>query len=462
MENSKPKVLVIHALRPTSRQTTIDHLLSFHEHLPNADVQYLHFQQPLPKDIGEIAPDLLVVNYDFLNYRFTPLWPFIKSRHKEIAERAGKVVAIAQDDFWANKLLDNWCMDWGIDRILTASEGGWDLLYPRSHQKIEIFESLTGYAKSTNAPVTPPLESRSIDLGQRVRTMPAHLGRIGQLKASQATSFAEIARNSGFNVDVSTRVEDSFIGAAWFEFLASCRFTIGMKGGASLIDPYGLIHTKVDSYTKLNPLATYEQIEHACFRGKDTKNEFVAVSPRLFESASAGTCQILPPSNYLDVLNPWDHYLPLNMDLSNSKEILDAMRDIDRCQEIATRARAVLVESGNFDYSRLVNSATAGLLMARHQLDSNWKQFSDYLRSSRGLQMESVDLHDAAQLLILNEVVEGGSEVGIQSVASATIRHQLANRGRTEWFNEQVEFAQSDTCFRRSVWTWRDPMNLVE
>ena len=459
MENGKSKVLVIHALRPTSRQTTIDHLLSFHEHLPNADVQYLHFLQPLPKEFGNIAPDLLIVNYDYLNYRFTPLWPFIRRRHKNIAEKAGKVVAIAQDDFWANKLLDNWCMDWEVDRILTASEGGWELLYPRSHKKIEISESLTGYSKSTVAPVTPSLELRSIDLGQRVRTMPAHLGRIGQLKAHQATSFAVIARDAGFKVDVSTRVEDSFIGVAWSDFLASCRFTIGMKGGASLIDPYGLIHTKVDSFTKIHPLDTYESVENACFKGKDTNHEFVAISPRLFESASAGTCQILPPANYLDVLEPWVHYLPLNFDLSNSTEVVSAMRDLERCQEIALRARATLVESGNFDYSKLVNSATSGLLVTSNQLNSNWNVFSEYLNNARALQMESVELHDAVQLLVLDEVTSSGSSYG---VSSEIIRQKLSDCGRTEWFKEQVQFSQNDKFFKRSVWTWRDPMKLEE
>ncbi|NBO57027.1 MAG: hypothetical protein EBU84_21090, partial [Actinobacteria bacterium] len=55
----KHKVLVIHALRPTSRQTTIDHLESFREHLVDADVQYLHFQQPIPQECLDIEPDLL-------------------------------------------------------------------------------------------------------------------------------------------------------------------------------------------------------------------------------------------------------------------------------------------------------------------------------------------------------------------------------------------------------------------
>ena len=158
--NARPHVLVIHALRPTSRQTTIDHLLSFREHLPQADVQYLHFQQPLPKEFEEIEVDLLVINYDYLNYRFTPLWSFVKNRHINIARKAKKVVALAQDDFWANKLLDNWCMDWDVDRILTPIDNDLDVLYPRSIKSKEFKTALTGYVKSGPVPETKLLRDR--------------------------------------------------------------------------------------------------------------------------------------------------------------------------------------------------------------------------------------------------------------------------------------------------------------
>lgn len=453
---SRPKVLVMHALRPTSRQTTIDHLESFREHLPNADVQYLHFQQPLPKEFEEISPDLFIVNYDFLNYRFTPLWPYIKNRHKKIAQRAGKVVAIAQDDFWANKLLDNWCMDWEVDRILTASETGWELLYPRSHGHIQICESLTGYSKSRLAPDTYPIKERSIDLGQRVREMSAHIGRIGQLKAIHASAFAVLAENDGFRVDVSTRVEDSFIGKAWFNFLSSCRFTIGMKGGASLIDPYGLTYTKVQSLKARNPAANYHQIEAACFRRKSQETEFVAVSPRIFESASAGVCQILPPTNYLHVLNPWEHYLPLNLDLSNSAEVLSAMRDLDMCQTIADRAKNVLIESGNFDYSKLVSTATDGLINNRCLDNSVWHEFISFKFNASLLQRVSEDLHDVTQVYIQNRTTSKTMVRDVNSRSIDLVLHKISERCPSKWLEEQIYQASKDKCFQRSVWPWRD------
>jgi hypothetical protein len=452
MRNNTPKVLVIHALRPTSRQTTIDHLLSFREHLPNADVQYLHFQQPLPKNLGEVSPDLLIVNYDYLNYRFSPLWPFIKRRHKDIAERSGKVVAIAQDDFWANKLLDDWCMDWNVDRILTPIDNDRDVLYPKSIKSKEFRTGLTGYVKSGPVPLTKPLSERTIDLGQRVRDMPPHLGRLAQAKARQAVVMADAARSSGFVVDVSTRVEDSFIGTAWFDFLSSCKFTVGMKGGASLHDPRGLIHTKVQSYRVRHPEATFDEIEQHCFKGKDMKYEFTAISPRLFESAMAGTCQILQREDYLGVLEPWRDYIPLESDYSNMNEVLEAMKDLDRCQQIVENAKIALVDSKFFDYSRLVEAATEDLITARFKNDEDWVQLSQIIDVSRKAQDVDADLHDSA----LNMLKRSDQEPDSYSHAETTVTETLRRHSLEMWLIEVETMRKEDLIDAISPWIWRN------
>jgi len=475
----RPKVLVVHALRPTSRQTTIDHLLSFREHLPHCDVQYLHFQQPVPEEIGAVAPDLMVVNYDYLNYRFSPLWPFIRRRHRDIARRAGKVVAIAQDDFWANKLLDNWCIDWDVDRILTPIDNDRDVLYPRSSRNKEFRTGLTGYVRSGPVPETAPLIERRIDLGQRVRAMPPHLGRLAQAKATQAVAFAAVARDAGFMVDVSTRVEDSFTGPAWFAFLASCRFTVGMKGGASLNDPYGLIHTKVQAHLVRHPDASFDEIEARCFPGKDMKHDFSAISPRLFESALAGTCQVLQRDDYLGVLEPWRDYLPLEKDMSNKDEVVAAMRDLDRCQEIVASARTALVDSGVFDYGRLVHAATDGLLRIPTTHDVSWDSFVKYISEASSVSHRcGHELHDASLhfisevILVMNEdetrqlisslsttssakIVQSmfaghPAQNAISHVISAVQQHQ-----QVSWFINQVMCARRDRLSSKVPWTWR-------
>ena len=449
--SDRPKVLVMHALRPTSRQTTIAHLLSFREHLPHCDVQYLHFQQPIPKELQDVSPDLFIVNYDFLNYRFTPLWPYIKNRYRNIARQSSKVVAIAQDDFWANKLLDNWCMDWDVDRILTPITNDLDVLYPRSIKHKEVRTALTGYVKSGPVPVTKTLRERPIDLGQRVREMPPHLGRLAQAKARQAVAMADAASDAGFVVDVSTRVEDSFIGTAWFDFLASCKFTVGMKGGASLHDPYGLIHTKVQSYVARHPQATFDEIERACFKGKDMKHEFTAISPRLFEAAMAGTCQILQREDYLGVLEPWRDYIPLERDLSNMDEVLAAMRDLDRCQEIVANAKRALIDSKMFDYSELVETACDGYLEGFKSHYFQWNELCTFLQFSTSAQAVGVELHDA----LLYQIRHGIAPPDTSSIEMVEIEQLLGKYSLVEWTEKLKALLNEDDVEKRAPWIWR-------
>lgn len=449
--DTRPRVLVIHALRPTSRQTTIDHLLSFREHLPQEDVQYLHFQQPLPKQFEDVEVDLLIVNYDYLNYRFTPLWPYVKRRHINIARNAKKVVAIAQDDFWANKLLDNWCMDWDVDRILTPIDNDLEVLYPRSIKTKEFRTALTGYVKSGPVPETKLLRDRPIDLGQRVREMPPHLGRLAQAKARQAVTMAQAAKHAGFIVDVSTHVEDSFIGTAWFDFLASCKFTVGMKGGASLHDPRGLIHTRVQSCLARHPGASFDEIERKCFKGKDMKHEFTAISPRLFESAMAGTCQILQREDYLGVLEPWRDYIPLESDFSNMDEVIRAMNDLDQCQEIVSNAKRSLIESKMFDYSQLVETACKGLLLSHGVSSAKWNQFSEFLLFSQKAQESAPELHDAT-LHLISEVLIPGAPL---TLSALQIKQAIKNFQGLDWLQEMKQLTKEDSMSTRSPWIWR-------
>lgn len=452
--SNAPQVLVIHALRPTSRQTTIDHLLSFREHLPDADVQYLHFGQPLPKQIEDsLRPDLTIVNYDFLNYRFSPLWPYIKNRYRQVALRSGNVVAIPQDDFWAHRLLDDWCMSWKVDRILTPIDNDLDVLYPRAIKHAEFRTVLTGYAPRF-IPPDVPFDDRKIDLGQRVRTMPAHLGAFAQEKSDQAINFAAHARSFGYRVDVSANVEDSLLGDKWLEFLGNCRFTVGMKGGASIPDPYGHLYFRAESRRRTRPGALTRVEEISWLRRRDGRFRFSAISPRLLEAAATKTCQILRHDNYLDNLTPWEDYLPLDADFSNVHAILNAMRDTRRCAEIANNAHHKLIASGQFSSRQLVRSATEFMLNhAKADRDGSWndlRAFND--RMGAAVIAGHTDLHDAA-LHLIHESIGGNNR--LNSVAVESIHNRLGQLGLHDWYEDVQNWSISDPVFTRSPWIWR-------
>lgn len=449
MSDIKPRVLIIHALRPTSRQTTIDHLLAFREHLPNADVQYLHFAQPLPKDLADgVAPDLLIVNYDYLNYRFTPLWPYIKNRHRGIARRARNVVAIPQDDFWCHRLLDDWCVSWGVKRILTPIDNDLEVLYPKSSKRAEFKTVLTGYAPA-KALGTVALPERPIDLGQRVRMMPPHLGSYAQQKAEQSLHLAAAARRAGFVVDVSTRTEDGFVGSAWPEFLAQCKFTVGMKGGASIADPYGLLYSRVEAYKHRHSGRELTSQSFGFLRRRDNRHRFSAISPRLFEAAAAGTCQILRLDDYLGVLEPWTHYIPLHDDYSNMDEVIRAMVDIESASQIAKHAQEALIDSGNFGYSHLVMAAVEGFSYAVKSTGvSGWQALKDWLEASARLSTPTTQaLCDATFHLIYESLRQPN-----RSIAADTVVNQLHRASAAEWSQLMSDVTATDKLSWRMPW----------
>jgi hypothetical protein len=84
------------------------------------------------------------------------------------------------------------------------------------------------------------------------------------------------------------------------------------------------------------------------------EGDFSAISPRLFEAAALGVCQILEPDYYVDGLEPWTHYLPLEADFSNIEEIFVTMDDDERCEEIVQASQELLLRSGQFTYGAFV------------------------------------------------------------------------------------------------------------
>ncbi len=143
----------------------------------------------------------------------------------------------------------------------------------------------------------------------------------------------------GLSLDIRVGDGHALPGGAWLEFIGSCRAMLGTPSGSSLLDPDGDIQRRVRAHLRGNPGASFEQVEQSCFAGLDGLHAFTAISPRALEAALAGTAQLLVEGNYSGILKPHDHYLPLAPDAGNMGEILKAMRDGPRMQDMIRRCR---------------------------------------------------------------------------------------------------------------------------
>lgn len=353
------KVLVIHALRNDSRLTTIEHALCFARHLDGCEVTYVNVFGRIPPNLTETSFDIVVLTYELVAQRATPFWKALTKRLVPIMDTARIRVVMPQDDYSYSAYLDNFVVDHAIDFVFSPLTRDLHMLYPRSIARgVQFHEAFTGYWESQSSlsfeSFRKPFAHRSVDLGQRVRLLSPQLGPAAQRKGQLAIEFARFAQEAGFRCDVSTSASEVLIGDAWRRFLGDIRFTVGRLGGASVADPMGYLQNKVTQLELRKPSITHAEIARRLKTERLTQGDFAAISPRLFECAAMGVCQVLEEAHYVDGFEPWRDYIPLAPDMSNTAEVFEAMRDWDRCEEIASNAERVLIHSGAHSYRQFV------------------------------------------------------------------------------------------------------------
>ena len=269
-------------------------------------------------------------------------------------------VALPQDEFFKSDALSEFVEEFEIDHLFSvAAESEWPKIYPDvDPQKVGFSKVLTGYLDEGTVSRIEKLDgkvaTRDIDIGYRAWRASYWLGRHGHLKAKISEVFKQSTGTERFVKDISTRNEDVLEGDTWYEFLVRCKYTLGVEGGASVLDRTGAIRSKTDEYVADHPDASFEEVEAACFPGLDGGLELFAVSPRHLEACATRTCQVLIEGDYDGVLSPGRHYIELKRDFSNLQAVLEIMRrDEDRAAIVDSAYRDV-VESGLYSYKRFV------------------------------------------------------------------------------------------------------------
>jgi hypothetical protein len=423
---SNRKIVVLHALRDDSRQTTINHALCFGRHITNSSVEYINIFGTIP-----LVPSssLVIVTYELLSLRNLPIWEVLVERMSKVLENSSFRIAMPQDDYSRCDVLDDFIVDQKFDAVFTPITRDLEQLYPRAVRAgIQFHEAFTGYFELSDwsrlETFSRPFRDRSIDVGQRVRHLPPQLGRAAGIKGQLAIDFGRLARDKGLNCNISTRSEDVLLGDAWWHFLGDTKFTVSRRGGASMADPTGRLADRVRRYQSRHPDATMSEIEENVSMKGGRLGDFSAISPRLFEAAALGVCQILEPDDYVEGLEPGVHYIPLKSDFSNIDQVFETMLDLDRCEEIVHASQDHLLRSGKFTYKAFVKqlATAAGLgvesdsaatygdssmtfdgIVAGSSANLRWVQ--DYVRRAyiRGKIDKAVDNLEKGQLLVLGD-----------------------------------------------------------
>jgi hypothetical protein len=354
-----PRVLVIHNLQSQTRKTTVDFTSAFGRHGRGLEVHYLNlFGIAASKEI-EQSYDLALVTPEALSTRQVAYWPEIEARIVRLLSASKRRVLLPQDDYTFSSRLDDLAIEAEIDTVWTPLPMD-SVLYPRAVSRgVKFMKCLTGYIEDSSLPLyvshSKSFEDRQIDLGQRVSALPSSFGVVGERKSIITKVMAEEFKARGLRVDVSFDSKDVLIGDEWLRFLGNTRFTVSRKGGSSIADTQFRL---TDSLQQLRDLFTWlpeSFLSRLASKRGVVYGSWEEVSPRLFEAAAMGVCQVLEEDNYLDgELKPWVHYIPLDSDFGNLEQIFSFIKQEEQVRLMIARSKEALIDSGEFSYKTFV------------------------------------------------------------------------------------------------------------
>lgn len=266
----------------------------------------------------------------------------------------GVKILMKQDENHNFREISQWIAKVSFDIVLTCLPNEEiSKIYPDvSRDTTKFIRMLTGY-------VTPKLRNlkssdsdRPIDIGYRGSIQPLNFGRLAYEKRTIGEDVKLKLRNSGLKLDISSRWEDRIGGQSWFDFLMSCKATLGAASGASVFDLDGNLEVICrQAEADLGPYRDdpfyceqfLSRIEHL-----EYNVNYQQLSPRHFEAAAAKCMQILFKGEYSDVLQLGTHYFELNRDLSNLDEAVEILLDNNKRKEFTERAYSDIIETKTY------------------------------------------------------------------------------------------------------------------
>ena len=361
-------LVLYHAPHAPLRRSVADHLYSIRRYSGRPCIYINLAIRSVPAWIDRLDIDLVVLHTILLATRWQPevLHDAVR-RMAPVHRLRCPRIAIPQDEFLNTDLLVDVLREFNVSRIYTcAAEEDWRTIYgPLLDEGVGIRRVLTGYLDPATVDRIEALSlrkpAREIDIGYRAWRPEPWLGRHGMLKAWIAEAAVAEGSRRGLRLDISLAAEDTLLGDAWYNFLLRSRWTIGVEGGASLLDRDGGIRHRVDAYLGSHPGASFDEVEAACFPGLDGGLHLRAISPRHFEACATRTPQVLVEGAYNGILTAGRHFVPLRADLGNISEILDEVAQGHDGREMAEQAYQDVVASGRYGYDAFVRELLAPL-----------------------------------------------------------------------------------------------------
>lgn len=346
---SRVNILSLHRMGdPETRRAAVRALeYMLVDYAPECNVIVHDADLPIPEYIKDLEFHGIVLGPTFLgNRRNKRKFDRTLKEYDFVRQSSACKIALPQDDYDCSGILDDWMEAWGIDRVYTVCPSDWDALYPRYSKSGDIRLAYTGYItddmiESWKAP--RPSRLRSIDVSYRTHDSDHLRCGVRNLKYAIAARFSRAVAGENLKIDISSRREDLIPGVRWHDFMEDSRFCLAAPSGSSLLDARGEFRRSVEYFVLKNPGACFQEVASACFPEDDGKYLFTPISPRNIEAAMAGTVQIATPGSYSGLMQPMEHYIPLDEDCGNIKEVLEMMDDRELASAIGGECKELML-----------------------------------------------------------------------------------------------------------------------
>lgn len=278
--------------------------------------------------------------------------------------RGSYKVAFFQDEYFGCPKRFAFLRDHGIDCVYTLLD---ETEAPKVYGDIggvgTVVSTLPGYVSSDMVKAAHrfalPDPRRTVDIGYRSRPLSAFMGRAAWEKTGIAHGVRQRCDELGMPVDIETDERSRLYGNDWYRFLGRCRACIGVEAGVSVFDLEGVVYQRYRELRAAHPGASFDEMVQLLAPVMDPWEDRVyyrTISPRHFETAAFGACQILFEGRYSGILEPGRHYIPLAKDFSNLDDVLRRFRDPAVRREIVHNAHHDLIASDAFSYRRFVQA----------------------------------------------------------------------------------------------------------
>jgi len=389
----KKNILVFYYTRGVYplRSTIHDHLYCWKQYSKH-NIIYVNAAMGVPVDyLKSIRIDVIIYHTSFCGMRWSqPVFYNFTALTAAFNDHPAYKIAIPQDEFTKTDMLCEFLNECQIDCVLTcAYESEWQAIYGNLNQNRVRFKTvLTGYLDDhtvkRSLKFIKTLRDRTIGISYRAWRAAFWLGEHATHKVKIGEVFQIKGPEAGFHCDISLDDGATLLGDDWLKFLADSRATIGVEGGASILDKDGTIKSRVDAYVAKNPRATFEETREACFKDQDHQFNLSCLSPRHLEAVATKTAQILIEGEFNGILIKDRHFITLKRDYSNIDEALAFLHDDEKVQTMIDLAYDEIVAPGRFTYRGFVKEIETEIIdrvpLVNHGQTSPWKRFIMGLR----------------------------------------------------------------------------------